>query len=694
MSLKDISLKSFYRSPAQSNSENLYYPCLRNSIKFYRSAGFFSLQGLCENFDGIIELLKRNGEIRIITSPKLREEEIIILEDAFNKEKVIVNSILRSIDETKDLVDEYKLEALALLIANGAIELKIVFNERGIYHEKFGYFVDEEDNSICFLGSDNESVAGHCDNIELTYVGKSWENITQYNEIRSLFSDAWNGLLINAHTIDIPEVIKEKLLHDYSLVSTEDAILKYERQKKLFEKKKSLFEHQRNAMDYFFKNGGIGFLEMATGTGKTFTSCKIIEKAIDLYNAFTIIIVPQIDLQSQWQKELEDLGISTFLLGGNGASGVMVEEMFHTLCANYYTGIKSVGIATYTTYFEKIVGINENMNSDLLIVVDEAHNISSNQIKKMPNTKYRLGLSATPIKHDITLSRNIVNYFSKKNDTFKFTIEDAIKNGFLSHYDYHPLYVELDEQEFASFKKLSQKLAALISKSEKTAEDKEKINAIANDRSIIVKKANSKMEKLIQLLDVHKHDFKRAVIYCGAGKSNETAVDERLIDSVTKVLNRYQVSCQQFTSKTDDRGAVLEKFKKDYYDVLVAIHCFDEGVDVPQLEKIYIMASDRLIRQTVQRRGRVLRICKNSGKGKGYIYDFVVIPPNRYDEDTAARSLVKMEFSRVREYIRLADNQQNYIDYIKSLEEKFNLKWDEGKSEYERDEIDETDEEE
>ena len=202
------------------------------------------------------------------------------------------------------------------------------------------------------------------------------------------------------------------------------------------------------------------------------------------------------------------------------------------------------------------------------------------------------------------------------------------------------------------------------------------------------------MEKLIQLLDVHKHDFKRAVIYCGAGKSNETAVDERLIDSVTKVLNRYQVSCQQFTSKTDDRGAVLEKFKKDYYDVLVAIHCFDEGVDVPQLEKIYIMASDRLIRQTVQRRGRVLRICKNSGKGKGYIYDFVVIPPNRYDEDTAARSLVKMEFSRVREYIRLADNQQNYIDYIKSLEEKFNLKWDEGKSEYERDEIDETDEEE
>ena len=53
-------------------------------------------------------------------------------------------------------------------------------------------------------------------------------------------------------------------------MSTEDAILKYERQKKLFEKKKSLFEHQRNAMDYFFKNGGIGFLEMATGTGKNF----------------------------------------------------------------------------------------------------------------------------------------------------------------------------------------------------------------------------------------------------------------------------------------------------------------------------------------------------------------------------------------------------------------------------------------
>ena len=108
-------------------------------------------------------------------------------------------------------------------------------------------------------------------------------------------------------------------------------------------------------------------------------------------------------------------------------------------------------------------------------------------------------------------------------------------------------------------------------------------------------------------------DFKNSVVYCGHGKDYET--DDSIIDSVTRILavdGKYTVS--QFTSKTINRAQVLDEFENENYGTLVAIKCFDEGVDVPKLDKIYIMASDALKRQTIQRRGRVLRTCAEAGK--------------------------------------------------------------------------------
>lgn len=168
------------------------------------------------------------------------------------------------------------------------------------------------------------------------------------------------------------------------------------------------------------------------------------------------------------------------------------------------------------------------------------------------------------------------------------------------------------------------------------------------------------------------YNFVNSVIYCGQGK--DAGTEESIIDSVTLALKeqgKYRIS--QFTSKTVNRDSVLREFENGYYDTLVAIKCFDQGVDVPKLDKIYIMASDSLTRQTIQRRGRVLRRCKETGKSMAYIYDFVCLPPEGVFLETGASSLVAKELKRVREYGRLAENISEVNNFIEQLVEDYNV---------------------
>ena len=55
--------------------------------------------------------------------------------------------------------------------------------------------------------------------------------------------------------------------------------------------------------------------------------------------------------------------------------------------------------------------------------------------------------------------------------------------------------------------------------------------------------------------------------------------------------------------------------------------CLDEGVDIPSVETAIIMASSGNPKQYIQRRGRVLRQNKKTGKTKAIIYDILVKPP-------------------------------------------------------------------
>lgn len=661
--LRDLNLKNTYRSFSDNILDEFLLPILDCSNIYYRGAGYFSLSVLSDMLDSILKILKNNGEVFIITSPFLKKEDIDFLDNG----NLISNELIERIINQEleiDVHEKNKIEIIAKLIQLEKIKLKIAFLSSGIYHEKIG-IVSDGINQIVFIGSLNETNQAYKNNYESIQVLKSWVSKEITDEHIRTFNNIWNGHNEYINVIDFPEASRKKLIDTYkSDLNVDELVSNYKKSKK--ENTRTLYPFQDTAIREFESNNYKHFFEMATGTGKTFTAINAI-KRLDKEKPYVIILVPQVDLQVQWERELKKEGFNNIYLFGGNSIGDWKEELFKSMIENHQNKMV-ISVIVYDTYFQKVY--KEIKTTNVLVVVDEAHNISRNQFKLLSEQfKYRLGLSATPEKHDRKLSKDIVKYFVPDSKTFKFTIEDAINADFLSKYKYYPIFVNLTDKEFEEFSSQNQRLIQLLNSEEI---DQDLINKVANNRNNIIKKASAKLKKIEELINnKDEYTFKNTVIYCGRGKYLDT--EDKLIDLTTKMLYSANYNVSTYTSNTEDRAKVLELFEKNYYDTLVAIQCFDEGIDVPKLDRIYIMSSDRLLRQTIQRRGRVLRKSKETGKQLAFIYDFIVLPPETEFGDYNSRSLVKIEYERLYEYWRLSENKNDFLHKINNLKEIYNF---------------------
>ena len=74
-------------------------------------------------------------------------------------------------------------------------------------------------------------------------------------------------------------------------------------------------------------------------------------------------------------------------------------------------------------------------------------------------------------------------------------------------------------------------------------------------------------------------------------------------------LNKNGYKASQFTASENmkDRMELINLFDKGLVNSLVAIRCLDEGVNIPAIQKAFILASSANPKEYIQRRGRVLR---------------------------------------------------------------------------------------
>ena len=100
LDLKDT-LKESYRTP-DNIVQDFYIPLLSNAKKYDRAVGFFSSSILIELSRGLINLVHNGGKMRLITSPKLQEEDIKAIKDGYNKREIINKAIMREWKEPKN----------------------------------------------------------------------------------------------------------------------------------------------------------------------------------------------------------------------------------------------------------------------------------------------------------------------------------------------------------------------------------------------------------------------------------------------------------------------------------------------------------------------------------------------------------------------------------------------------------------
>jgi superfamily II DNA or RNA helicase len=138
---------------------------------------------------------------------------------------------------------------------------------------------------------------------------------------------------------------------------------------------------------------------------------------------------------------------------------------------------------------------------------------------------------------------------------------------------------------------------------------------------------------------------------------------------VSEIKKRFGLIAYGIVAETpgEERKKILEGFNSSTIDVLVAIKCLDEGVDIPNCHTEFILASSTNPREFIQRRGRVLRTSKANPDKVATIFDFVTTGTNSnfYSNDDKLSVIIR-ELPRVAEFVRLSWNQDD-IELIKYL---------------------------
>lgn len=704
LDLKDT-LKESYRTP-DNIVEDFYIPLLSNAKKYDRAVGFFSSSVLIELSKGLINLVKNGGKMRLITSPKLQEQDIQAMKDGYDKREIIDKAIMREWKEPKNYIEEERLNFLSHMIEDGYLDIKIAFKKPfGLYHEKIGILTDADENAVAFSGSLNESEQAISLNFESIDAFTSWADESRTNKKIEYFEETWNNLTRSLEVIDFPKVAREKLQsykkehynehiddeetkdlsgETESIVSNKPTVISKNipMLPPLTERFKGLHTYQTDAIQEWKNKGYRGIFDMATGTGKTYTGLGAL---VDLYNhcnsdLAVVICCPFIHLVEQWVEDLVKFNIEPIVGYGNSIQKNWRDKLSKAV---QYHNYKIKGkkffcfITTNATFYSEFVQ-NEfkKMNHNSLLMVDEAHYFGAEFIRKnLPqNFEYRLALSATIDRHgDEEGTKVLYEYFGEK--CIEYTLEMAIEAGMLTKYYYYPIIINLTPEELSLYKELTKKIAKFI-----VGSDKKHIPEAAKQyllkRAKLIAGAENKLSALKEAIKPYK-DKKHLLVYCGATTLDSQNTDSdslKQIQVVCKMLgNDLNMKVAKFTAEEDikQRQNIKNLFSKgDMLQVLVAIKCLDEGFNIPEIRTAFILASTTNPKEYIQRRGRVLRLAE--GKKYAEIYDFITLPrplEEIYNLTTAEQKyeqgLVKREFERMKEFNRMAincvENNKNLI---------------------------------
>jgi superfamily II DNA or RNA helicase len=647
LSLRDLNVNASYDTGDSSVDVvgDFFEPCLDEAYEYNRLSGYFSSRVLALAARGLGGFLQSNGKMRLITSAHLSSADFDAIHGLdVNPQKadlvdLLFSKALNDRLELESLIEKNHLEAMCWLLREGRLEIKVVIPNKidgagqAIFHSKVGIFRDSVGNAISFSGSMNETLFGWTQNIEEFKVFKSWDEATsgyvQHDE--DMFERYWNppeGSLFTS--MNLPEATRNELIS----IAPPDAphLTTYTRRKKAATNQAALRDYQLEAIDAWEAANYKGILAMATGTGKTKTAAACIRRVQSKEGTLTVVTAPYQHIAIQWIKELEDMA-PILVIGGTDWEPEIRKQISNIkLARQKHIVLVVVQNTAASQKFRMLCDDAAEVLGQFLVVADEAHGLGAVSFQRALNSKanFRLGLSATPERYfDEVGTEKLISYFG--GTCYEFDTKKALtwvdpQTGEtpLCPYEYHPIFVELSPDESEAYRKLSERIGKLQhSKDEETLARLEKL---LFERAAVLKKASEKLESTAKLIETLGSNTKDCLIYCN---------DFDQLISVASVLKKKSITFQKITGEEgsspekrfgmrSEREWILENFAHGKSQVLLAIKCLDEGVDIPSARVGIILASSGNPREFIQRRGRLMR--RFPGKAKASIYDFVVAP--------------------------------------------------------------------
>ena len=717
-----------YRTNSESEPIQFYLEGLSNSNRLDLLLGYFSSAAIHVLALGFATFLHRGGTLRMVINNFLSENDKNAVLTA-NEGPAPYNKLdLSNIKDIKDGLSEYNkhfFECLAWLIFNKRIQLVIIKPKsgKGISHFKSGAFYDNND-SVGFKASCNFTAFGLLENLEELDAYLSWENSRSSKMISrqgKVFEDFFNQLDDTVDYLDaggIETVIRDEfggrteqelLIKEKELLSKKERLNDNKQLKKTIEKlidqiekiaREPRFpyssgprEYQINAYNNWVSNDYKGMFAMATGTGKTITSlnCLLNEyKKTGIYRA--IISVPTTALVEQWKKECAKFNFKNIITVSSRENWDKNLAFFNT--ASKLIETSYIVIVTYASLPKiRFQSYFTQLPKDTILIADENHNLGSQGLLKLLpkiHLEKRIGLSATPNrKYDEVGNQAIQDFFNDEPPYIvSYSMEEALKIGWLCNYTYYPHIVKLTDQEMEKYKELSIQLLkmGLFEKDTGKFRSTPEIEKKLLERKRVIHKASNKLNAFREILRTEfdkRRNLKYTLIYVPEGiESNfdesdfsvETDEENRLINEYTKAVSNIDdsVMVKQFTANSLNREEILKNFEESKIHVLTSMKCLDEGVDIPRSELAIFCASTGNPRQFIQRRGRVLRLHKD--KIHATIHDLVVVPEIA-DENTfeMERGLVKKELERVVDFANLAMNKTDTYKTLKDILDHYYL---------------------
>jgi len=450
----------------------------------------------------------------------------------------------------------------------------------------------------------------------------------------------------------------------------------------------------------YFKENDRGQLIMAPGTGKTFTSLKLVEKMAKQTNKETfnvLYLVPSIQLLSQtligWNNDTELSMHSFAVTSDRNASkkknddelsakdiGFPATTDSEKLLSNYKKIENNQRDLTvvYSTY-QSIEVLHEAQEKGFpefdIIICDEAHRTTgakalgdeASVFTRVHNNNYikaskRLYQTATPkiygtdAKQKAEDSSIVLSSMDDKDiygeEIFRLGFGQAVSNDILT--DYKVMVLAVDE------KVIQKDMQRVLSDSENglDVDDVSKLIGVWNGlmkRSSVDKDAvfeGKPMQRAISFINTINNSKKissqfNEVVneYLDGNESIQQSINVRHVDGMMNTLE-----------KKEALDWLSEDFAEDETRVLSNVKFLTEGIDVPNLDAVIFLAPKKSQVDIVQAVGRIMRKFKD--KEYGYIILPIVIP-----EGTTPESIL--------------DNNKKYeavwqiLNALRSVDERF-----------------------